>query len=101
MKAVVKELFGDSSGIILVSIIAVTFILTSSIIGLVGALCVNQIADALTPYLGSDVRATNLVLTCRNAYIVSIVLADVMLIIWWAVSAQRRETQESPQYYPY
>ena len=91
----------DKSGIVLVSIVAITFIITSSIIGLVGALAVNQVADALTPYMGSDVRATNLVLTCRNAYIVSIVLADIMLIIWWAVSAQRRESQENPQYYPY
>ena len=96
-----RNLMHENSGIILVSLVAITFIITSSIIGLVGALCVNQIADALTPYLGSDVRATNLVLTCRNAYIVSIVLADIMLIIWWAVNAQRVERQESPQYFPY
>ena len=96
-----RNLIHDTSGIILVSVVAITFIITSSIIGLVGALCVNQVADALTPYMGSDVRAINLVETCRNAYIVSIVLADIMLIIWWAVSAQRRESQENPQYYPY
>ena len=96
-----RNLIHDTSGIILVSVVAITFIITSSIIGLVGALAVNQVADALTPYMGSDVRATNLVLTCRNAYIVSIVLADIMLIIWWAVNAQRVERQESPQYFPY
>ena len=96
-----RNFIHNRSGIVLVSVIAITFIIASSIIGLVGALAVNQVADALTPYMGSDVRATNLVQSCRNAYIVSIVLADVMLIIWWATSAQKSESQESPQYVPF
>jgi hypothetical protein len=96
-----KNLLTDKKGFVLVSAIAITFIFVTSIVGLVGALSINRIADAVQPYLGSDVRAINLVEQCRNAYIVSVVLADVMLIIWWGVSAQRRESQESPRaYYP-
>ena len=85
----------DKRGIVLVGIIAITFIISSSIIGLVGALAVNETADALGPY-ATDQRAINLIESCRNAYIVAIVLVDVLLLVWWGVSAQRKESQEDP-----
>jgi hypothetical protein len=86
----------NQSGIVLVGIICIVFIICSSIIGLAGALAVNKVADALTPYLGSDVRALNTVTSARNAYIVAVVLVDVLLLVYWGVSAQRKESQESP-----
>ena len=62
-----------------------------------GALAVNRIADAVLPLVGGNsVSALNLIQNARNAYIVAIVLADVCLLIYWGVSAQRKERQESP-----
>ena len=91
----------NTEGLVLVSIIAIVFLFCINIIGLVGALTVNQIADAVTPDVGSDVRAYDLVQNCRNVYIVTVVLADVLMLVWWAVSAQRKESQEAPQFFPY
>ena len=89
----------DTQGLVLVAIVAIVFIFTTSIIGLVGALAVNKIADAVTPYVGSDIRALNLVTSCRNVYIVSVVVADISLVVWLFISAQRKESQEAPQMY--
>ena len=86
----------NRSGIVLIGLICIVFIVTSSLIGLVGALAVNRIADALSPFTSGDIRATALVETARNAYILSIVLVDITLLVYWAVSAQRKESQEQP-----
>jgi len=96
-----RNFIKDTQGLVLVAVIAIVFIFATSIIGLVGALSINKIADAVAPYVGSDVRAYDLVQNCRNVYIVTIVLADVLLIVWLFVSAQRRESQEAPQFFPY
>ena len=91
----------NQTGLVLVSIVAITLVFALAIIGLVGMLSANRIADAITPYMGPDVRATNLIQECRNALAVSVVLSIVMVLVWWAVSAQRRESQENAMpYFP-
>jgi hypothetical protein len=91
-----RNLKEDKSGILLEGLITIVFVISSSIIGLVGALAVNRIADALTPFISNNVQALALVQNCRNAYIVGVVLVDISLIVYWGVSAQRKERQESP-----
>jgi uncharacterized BrkB/YihY/UPF0761 family membrane protein len=91
----------NQKALVLVSIVAIVLVFAIAIIGLVGMLSANKIADAILPYMGSDIRASNLVQECRNALAISVVLSIVMVLIWWGVSAQRRESQEAPlPYYP-
>jgi uncharacterized membrane protein len=94
-----RNLLVNKEGFVLVSVISITLIFCIAIIGLVGMLSVNRIADAVAPFLGHDVRAANIVAQCRTSLVVGVVLSIVMVMVYWAVSAQRRETQESPQQY--
>jgi uncharacterized membrane protein len=94
-----RNLFANKEGFVLVSVVCITLIISIAIIGLVGMLSVARIADAVAPFLGHDVRAANLVAQCRTSLVVGVVLSIVMVLVFWAVSAQRRETQESPQQY--
>jgi hypothetical protein len=84
----------NNQGIVLVGLIAIIFIICSSIIGIVGALAVNQVGDAMAQY-ATDIRASNLITSCRNVYIVSVVLVDVLLLVWWGVSAQEKDPDAS------
>ena len=95
-----RDFKDNKQGIVLVSLIVIVFITVTSIIGLVGALAVNKIADDVVamniPGFSNNIQALNLVQTARNAYIIAVVLTDVMLLVYWAVSAQRKESQEQP-----
>ncbi len=92
-----RSIIDDEHGILMVGILAVTFIISSSIIWLVGALIVNSTFDALVPYFPvSDPRALATAQNAVAAYGVVIVVVDVLLLVWWGVSAQRVESQESP-----
>jgi len=95
-----RDFKDNKQGIVLVSLIVIVFITVSSIIGIVGALAVNKIADDVVamniPGFSNSIQALNLVQTARNAYIVAIVLVDILLLIYLFVSAQRKETQDSP-----
>jgi hypothetical protein len=94
-----KTFKDNKEGFVLVSVICIVLIFSIAIIGLVGLLSVNRIADAVAPFVVGDIRATNLVAQCRTSLVVGIVLSIVLVIVYWAVSAQRRESQESPQTY--
>lgn len=87
----------DESGIIMEGIIAIVFIVFSSLIWLVGALVVNQTFDALTPFFAlGDPRAFVTAQNAVNIYGVVIVVVDSLLLVWWGISAQRVESEESP-----
>lgn len=87
----------DESGILLEGIIAIVFIVCSSLIWLVGALIVNQTFDALLPYfLVGDPRALVTAQSAVTNYGIVIVVVDALLLVWWGISAQRVESEESP-----
>jgi hypothetical protein len=87
----------DERGIVAVGVLAITFIISSSLIWLVGALIVNQTFDALVPYFsGADPRGLLAASNAVNVYGVVIVVVDVLLLVWWGISAQRVESEESP-----
>jgi len=89
------RLLRSKRGIVLAGVVAITFIFLSSIIWLVGALIVNRTFDALVPYMDEDPRVLILNQNAVNAYGVSIVIVDVLLLVWWGLSAQKVESQES------
>lgn len=94
----VKQSFlRDDSGIIFVGVVAITFIILSSIVWLACALFVNRTFDALLPILLTcDPRALATSQTAVNAFGVSIVVTDVLFLVWWGLSAQKVESQEMP-----
>lgn len=92
-----KNFVKNTKGIILPGVIAISFLFMSSIIWLCGALIVNRVFDAFQPwYAVSDPRALAVSQTALNAYAVSIVVVDVLLLVWWGLSAFKTESQESP-----
>ena len=92
-----REFRNDESGIVLVGVIAIIFIMCSSIIWLIGALIVNRTFDALAPYFAvGDPRALITAQNAVNTYGVVIVFVDILLLVWWGISAQRVESEESP-----
>jgi hypothetical protein len=91
----------DNSGILLQGAVAITFIILSSIIWLAGALIVGRTFDAFQPWFAiSDPRSLILAQNAVNAYGVSIIITDVCFLIWWGLSAQKKESVES-SYVPY
>ena len=86
----------NNQGIVLVVVVVITFVISCDIIGLVGALATSRVADALTPFVGSNVRALAVINNARNAYIVGLVVLNISLIAYLFISAQRKESQESP-----
>jgi hypothetical protein len=87
----------DQKGILLAGAIAITFIILSSIVWLCGALIINKTFDAFMPWLTvADPRALVLSQNALNAYGVSIVITDIAFLVWWGLSASKRESQESP-----
>lgn len=93
----IKRLLKDESGIIREGIIAITFIMLSSMIWLICALILNRTFDALLPILSApetDPRALPVSQQAVNAFGVSIIIIDALLLIWWGLSAQKTETQE-------
>jgi len=92
-----KRFVGDRRGIVAVGVLAIVFIISSSLIWLVGALIVNRTFDALAPYFAvGDPRALITAQNAVNIYGVVIVVVDVLLLVWWGISAQRVESQETP-----
>ena len=64
---------------------------------MIGALIVNRTFDALAPYFAvGDPRALIAAQNAVNAYGVSIVVIDILFLVWWGISAQRVESEESP-----
>ena len=91
-----QSFLGDRRGIIAVGIVAICFIFLSTFLWLIGALIVNRTFDAFVP-LFNDSGEPRTLLTGQhavNAFGVSIVIIDVLLLVWWALSAQRVESQE-------
>ena len=97
MRTFLKQFKAHCQGIILVGIIAITFIILSSIIWLVLALVVNRVFDGLMPiYLTCDPRALATGTNALNAFGVSIVVVDIMFLVWWGLSAQKKGSREDP-----
>jgi hypothetical protein len=87
----------NRNGIILVGVVAICFIVLSSIVWLAGLLIVNKTFDAFGPWFAvSDPRALVVANQALTAYSVSIVVTDVMFLIWWGLASQKRESEESP-----
>jgi hypothetical protein len=92
-----KRFIEDKRGIVAVGVLAIAFIISSSMIWLVGALIVNQTFDALVPYFpAGDPRGLYAAQNAVNMYGVMIVVVDVLFLVWWGISAQRVESEESP-----
>lgn len=92
-----RNFIKDTKGIILPGIIAISFIIMSSIIWLCGALIVNRVFDAFQPwYAISDPRALTVSQSALQAYSISIIVVDCLLLLWWGLSAFKTESQESP-----
>jgi hypothetical protein len=90
-----QSFLSDKRGIALVGVVAVAFIFVSSIIWLAGALVVNRTYDAFAPiFARMDVESQIISQHAVNAYGVSIVVVDVLLLVWWGLSAQKVESQE-------
>jgi succinate dehydrogenase/fumarate reductase cytochrome b subunit len=90
-----NRLLHDDSGIIFVGVVAITFIVLSSITWLACALVVNRVFDGFLPILLTcDPRALATSQSALNAFGVSIVITDVMFLVWWGLSAQKVESQE-------
>lgn len=90
----------DKKGIVLAGIIAIVFIILSSIVWLAGALIVNLTYDNLLPVMEEcDDRVPLIAEHALNAYGVSIVVIDVLLLVWWGLSAQKREVVTEPMGY--
>jgi hypothetical protein len=90
----------DKRAIILPAVIAITFIILSSIIWLAGALIVNRTFDQLQGIIAEcDPRVLSISQNALNAYAVSIVVVDGLLLVWWGLSSQKVESQESPAPY--
>ena len=91
-----RDFRNNTQGIVLVGVIAIVFIISSSLIWLVGALIVNRTFDALAPYFAvGDPRALVTAQSAVNTYGVVIVVVDVLLLVWWGISAQRVESEET------
>jgi hypothetical protein len=92
-----QKLLRNRSGMIVSGIIAIVFIFLSSLIWLMGALVLNKTFDAFGPWFAiSDPRALIVSQQAMTAYAISIVIVDVLLLVWWGLSSQKRESQESP-----
>jgi len=90
----------NKRGIVLVGVIAIVFIVLSSIVWLVGAMIVNRTFDGLLPTLEEcDPRVLSLSQKVLNAYAVSIVVIDVLFLVWWGLNAQKKEVVDEPAGY--
>jgi hypothetical protein len=95
-----RDFRSNKSGIVLAGIIAIIFIVLSSIVWLVGALIVNRTFDGLLPTLQEcDPRVLALSQGVLTAYAVSIIVVDVLLLVWWGLSAQKKEVVDEPAGY--
>ena len=99
LKQLFNDFRNDRRAILLEGLLAVAFIGASSIIGVIGALMINRIADAVQPFIADNVDALGVVESARNTYIIGVVLTDIALLVYWGVSAQRKERQSSPAIY--
>jgi len=99
LKRFLQRFMGDRSGIIFAGVVAITFIVLSSIVWLACALIVNRTFDGFLPILlECDPRALATSQMALNAFGVSIVVVDVMFLVWWGLSSQKVESQEMPRY---
>ena len=86
----------DCSGIA-ASIIVISFTIMSSIIWLVGELILNRVFDAFQPILATcQPQALTISQNALDAYGMSIVIVDVLYLVYWNLSAFKSESQESP-----
>ena len=92
-----SQFINDTSGIIFEGVIAVSFIIMSSMVWLCGEVIVSRVFDGFLPILNlCDPRGLAMVQMYLNAYGVSIVIVDVLFIVWWGLAAGKSESQESP-----
>jgi hypothetical protein len=91
-----RNFWKDERGIIAVGVLAICFIVFSSVLWLVAVLIVNRVFDAFTPiYANFESIYPSLVgQHVVNATGIAIVVIDGLLLLWWAISAQRVESQE-------
>jgi hypothetical protein len=90
----------NKRGIVLAGVIAIIFIVLSSIVWLCGALIVNRTFDGLAGIIAEcDPRVLALSQGVLNAYAVSIIVVDVLLLVWWGLSAQKKEVVDEPAGY--
>jgi len=91
-----KAFIRDENGILMEGIIAIVFIISSSLIWLVGALVVNRVFDTFVPYfVPLDPRALATAQNAVTTYGVVIVCVDILLLVYWGISAQRVESEET------
>lgn len=94
-----KSFVRDRRGIVVAGVIAISFIVLSSITWLVCAVIVNRVFDGFLPILVTcDPRALATTQSAMNAFAVSIVIVDLLLLLWWGLSAQKVESQEMQAY---
>lgn len=87
----------NKSAMVLPAIIAIVFIFFSSMIWLMGALIISLTHDNLASIIAvCDPRVGGVASNVLNAYGVCIIVVDVLLVVWWGLSAQRKESQEEP-----
>lgn len=92
-----RNILKDKRGIILAGIIAIVFIVLSSIVWLCGALIVSLTYDELSPIMAEcDERVPIIAEHVLTAYGVSIVFIDVLLLVWWGLSAQKVSSIDEP-----
>lgn len=97
MRKFLKRFLRNKRAIILPGIIAIIWIILSSITWLAGAVIVSRTYDQLQ---GTIEECNPMVAVISNnalnAYGISIIVLDILFIVWWALSAQRVESQEVP-----
>jgi hypothetical protein len=97
MKIQLQKFTKEKNGILLAGAIAITFIFLSSLIWLIGAVIVNKTFDAFQPWFAqADPRALVLSQNAVNAYGIAIIPVDILLLVWWGLSAQKKDSQDSP-----
>jgi len=94
--AVKNSLIEDKRGILMQGIIAVVFITASTLLWLICALILNRVADSMSAYTSADPHVALISANTVNTFGVVIVVVDGLLILWWGLSAFRKERQEIP-----
>jgi branched-subunit amino acid ABC-type transport system permease component len=89
-----NNLVTDKRGILMEGMIAIVFIIASSLTWLVGALILNQYLDSVAPYTDKFPQASVLSMNVRNSFGIVIVVVDGLLLFWWGLQSFRRERQE-------
>jgi hypothetical protein len=87
----------NKEGIVKEGIIAISFIVMSSIIWLVGQLIVSKTFDAFMPWFAiTDPRVLITANAAMTGYSISIIIVDILFLVWWGLSTQKHESFEEP-----